>query len=52
MKKGLAISFIAAVCAFAANASAEESKNGFYLTGKAGASVASLPPYTLPLYDR
>lgn len=42
MKKGLAISFIAAVCAFAANASAEESKNGFYLTGKAGASVASL----------
>lgn len=26
MKKGLAISFIAAVCAFAANASAEESK--------------------------
>lgn len=42
MKKIFVVSAIAAVCAFAANASAEEGKTGFYVTSKAGASVVSL----------
>ncbi|HFV1760894.1 TPA: outer membrane protein, partial [Escherichia coli] len=37
-----AVSVVAAACVFAANAGAEEGKSGFYLTGKAGASVMSL----------
>ena len=42
MKKIFDVSVIAIVCAFAANAGAKEGKSGFYLTGKAGASVVSL----------
>ena len=42
MKKVFAVSVVAAACVFAANAGAEEGKSGFYLTGKAGASVVSL----------
>ncbi len=47
MKKVFAVSVVGAACVFAANAGAEEGKSGFYLTGKAGASVVSLD---LPLY--
>ncbi len=42
MKKVFAVSVVGAACVFAANAGAEEGKSGFYLTGKAGASVVSL----------
>ena len=42
MKNVFAVSAIAMVCAFAANVGAEEGKTGFYVTGKAGASVVSL----------
>lgn len=42
MKKVFAVSVVGAACVFAANAGAEDGKSGFYLTGKAGASVVSL----------
>lgn len=42
MKKVFAVSVVGAACVFAVNAGAEEGKSGFYLTGKAGASVVSL----------
>lgn len=42
MSKVFVVSVVAAACVFAANAGAEEGKSGFYLTGKAGASVVSL----------
>ena len=42
MKKVFSVSVVTAACVFAANAGAEEGKSGFYLTGKAGASVVSL----------
>ncbi|MCV1101377.1 porin family protein, partial [Escherichia coli] len=40
--KVFVVSVVAAACVFAANAGAKEGKSGFYLTGKAGASVVSL----------
>lgn len=42
MNKVFVVSVVAAACVFAANAGAKEGKSGFYLTGKAGASVVSL----------
>ena len=42
MNKVFVVSVVAAACVFAANAGAEDGKSGFYLTGKAGASVVSL----------
>ncbi|CAK5458375.1 Tia invasion determinant [Escherichia coli] len=42
MNKVFVVSVVVAACVFAANAGAKEGKSGFYLTGKAGASVVSL----------
>ncbi|MCO0578094.1 porin family protein, partial [Escherichia coli] len=42
MNKVFVVSVVAAACVFAVNAGAKEGKSGFYLTGKAGASVMSL----------
>ncbi|MBC1067901.1 porin family protein, partial [Escherichia coli] len=42
MKKIIAVSALAMVGVFSAQALADENKTGFYVTGKAGASVMSL----------
>ncbi len=46
MKKVIAVSALAMAGMFSAQALADESKTGFYVTGKAGASVVMLdwPP--------
>ncbi len=47
MNKVIAVSALAMAGMFSTQALADESKTGFYVTGKAGASVMSLD---LPLY--
>ncbi|EKI2952667.1 porin family protein, partial [Escherichia coli] len=42
MKKVIAVSALAMAGMFSAQTLADESKTGFYVTGKAGASVMSL----------